>query len=72
MGSTGANKCIKAYSASKVVRTIAGRLISSAPFIFHGSASVKYLENKGNKNDKKNKNKNKMKLDSKKLDRKNL
>lgn len=43
MGSIGASRCMKAYSASSVVRTIAGLRDSSAPFIFQGSASVKYL-----------------------------
>lgn len=34
---------MKAYRASRVVRTIAGLRASSVPFIFHGSASVRYL-----------------------------
>ena len=40
-GITGAKKCMKAKIASKVVRTIDGRLDSSEPFIFQGSADVK-------------------------------
>lgn len=43
MGRIGARRCMKAYRASRVVRTIAGLRASSVPFIFHGSASVRYL-----------------------------